>query len=166
MSTARIAARRALRDALGAFPTGVAVVTARSAEGLPVGVTVNSFASLSLEPPLVLWSLNLKSPSLAIFEQASHFAVNVLSAEQAHLSRRFATPAPDKFDGLEVSEGAGGAPVLAGTAACFECRTEARYPGGDHRLFIGHVEHYSHDKTRAPLLFHRGRYREAGEHLS
>ena len=168
MNTARTRATllRALRDAFGVFPTGVAVVTTRGAEGAPVGVTVNSFASLSLDPPLVVWSLNRTSPSLATFERSSHFAINVLSIEQAYLSRRFGSRTPDKFGGLVLTQGAGGVPLLQETAAHFECRVVAVHPGGDHELFIGHVENFGHDSTRAPLLFYAGRYHAPGEEVS
>jgi flavin reductase (DIM6/NTAB) family NADH-FMN oxidoreductase RutF len=160
------AALRALRDAFGVFPTGVAVVTTCSTTGAAVGVTVNSFASLSLDPPLVVWSLNRVSPSLAAFERSSHFAINVLSVDQVDLSRRFGSRTPDKFVGLTLTQGAGGVPLLQGAAAHFECRVEAVHPGGDHVLFVGHVERFAHDSTRAPLLFYAGRYRAPGGEVS
>ena len=162
----RTTALRALRDAFGVFPTGVAVVTTCSAAGAPVGVTVNSFVSLSLDPPLVVWSLNRTSPSLATFERSSHFAINVLSVDQVHLSRRFGSRTPDKFAGLVFTQGAGGVPLLEGAAAHFECRVKAVHPGGDHALFIGHVEQFAHDSTRAPLLFYAGRYHSPGGEVS
>src|SRR5215510_3233039 len=95
-------AQRDLRHALGAYATGVAIVSTLDAQGEPVGITVNSFASLSLDPPLILWSLNAKSPSRASFDQASHFAVNVLSAEQVDLSRRFASRTAQKFSAVPM----------------------------------------------------------------
>jgi flavin reductase (DIM6/NTAB) family NADH-FMN oxidoreductase RutF len=150
---------RSLRDALGEFATGVAVVTARAADGLPVGVTINSFASVSLEPPLVLWSLGLQSPSLAVFESCSHYAVNILAADQADLSQRFAQSQSDKFSGIETKVGVGGTPLLPGCCAWFECRNEMRYPGGDHIILVGFVENFCRD-SKAPLVFHGGRYRE------
>lgn len=147
----------ALRNALGQYATGVAVVTTLDAEGRPTGLTVNSFASVSLDPPLVLWSLALTSACIPAFENCSHFAVNVLTADQVALSNRFATNGIDKFAGVEWSAGLGGAPVLAGVGAVFECRNQARHPGGDHTIFIGRVERFAHGEV-APLVFHAGRY--------
>lgn len=149
---------RSLRDALGDFATGVAVVTARSADGQPVGVTINSFASVSLEPPLVLWSLGLHSPSLAVFESCSHYSVNVLAADQIEFSQRFAQSQSDKFAGIELKVGAGDTPLLPGCCAWFECRNEQRYPGGDHVILVGYVERFER-QARPPLIFHGGRYR-------
>lgn len=155
---------RALRSALGRFATGVTIVTCLDAGGQRVGLTANSFGSLSLEPPLVLWSLRRASPSLAAFEAAAHFCINVLAESQVDLSRRFAAPGSDRFAEGHWSAGLGGAPVLAGCAAVFECRTEQRLDGGDHRLFIGRVERLA-DMAVAPLLFHSGHYRMLGEVL-
>jgi len=149
---------RSLRDALGEFATGVAVITARAADGTPVGVTINSFASVSLEPPLVLWSLGLQSPSLAVFEACGHYAINVLAADQAELSQRFSQPQDDRFAGIDPGVGAGATPILPGCCAWFECRNEIRYPGGDHLIFVGHVENFRRD-GKPPLIFHGGRYR-------
>jgi flavin reductase (DIM6/NTAB) family NADH-FMN oxidoreductase RutF len=149
---------RTFRDALGEFATGVAVVTARGADGQPVGVTINSFASVSLEPPLVLWSLGLQSPSLAVFESCSHYAVNVLAADQTEFSQRFAQSQSDKFAGIELQTGASGVQLLPGCSAWFECRNEMRYPGGDHIILVGHVESFLREE-KPPLIFHGGRYR-------
>jgi flavin reductase (DIM6/NTAB) family NADH-FMN oxidoreductase RutF len=154
----------ALRSAFGRFATGVTIVTCRDAAGEPVGLTANSFTSLSLEPPLVLWSLRRESPSLAAFEGASHFVVNVLAESQVDLSRAFASRRADKFAEGQWSAGVGGALVLAGCAAVFECATEARHDGGDHRLFIGRVLRIA-DLAIAPLVFHSGHYRMLGEVL-
>jgi flavin reductase (DIM6/NTAB) family NADH-FMN oxidoreductase RutF len=148
---------RSLRDALGEFATGVAVVTARTADGRPVGVTINSFASVSLEPPLVLWSLGLQSPSLAVFEACSHYAVNILAADQVELSQRFSQSQNDRFAGIDTIVGAGGTPILPGCSAWFECRNEMRYPGGDHIILVGYVENFSRQEKR-PLIFHGGQY--------
>ena len=148
---------RALRRALGCFATGVAVVTAARTEGEPVGVTINSFASLSLDPPLVLWSLLARSPSLGAFRGATHFVVNVLAEDQRDLSARFATPLPDKFAGVVWTPGLGGAPLLHGCAARFECANAAQAEGGDHLLFTGRVLRHSHE-DREPLMFLRGQY--------
>lgn len=148
---------RDLRDALGDFATGVTVVTARGAEGQPVGITVNSFASVSLEPPLVLWSLGLQSPSRGVFESCSHYAVHVLAAGQIEWAQRFSQPQGDRFAGIEPEVGAGGAPILPGCCAWFECRNEIRYPGGDHLILVGHVERFSR-QDKPPLIFHGGRF--------
>jgi flavin reductase (DIM6/NTAB) family NADH-FMN oxidoreductase RutF len=153
-----------LRQALGRFATGVTIMTCLDAEGRRIGLTANSFASLSLAPPLVLWSLRLASPSLAAFEQASHFAINVLAETQVDLSRRFASAVPDKFEEGAWSAGLGGAPVLAGCAAVLECERYAAHDGGDHRLFIGQVQRWA-DLAVAPLLFQGGHYRLLGEVL-
>lgn len=160
----------ALRSALGRFATGVTIVTCvDAASGRRVGLTANSFSALSLEPPLVLWSLRRSSPSLAPFEAASHFAVNVLAETQVELSRRFARPPSDapgfgKFDEGLWSAGLGGAPVLAGCAAVFECARQAVHDGGDHRLFIGRVLRLA-DLAIAPLVFQGGHYHMLGEVL-
>lgn len=149
---------RRLRDALGAFATGVTVITTRGADGQPVGVTVNSFASVSLDPPLVLWSLGLQSPSLAVFESCGHYAINVLAADQVEFSQRFSQSQSERFAAIDLKVGAGGTPMLPGCCAWFECRNELRYPGGDHLIFVGHVESF-HREDRPPLVFHGGRYR-------
>jgi len=149
---------RRLRDALGEYATGVAVITTRAADGQPVGVTINSFASVSLEPPLVLWSLGLQSPSLAAFESCSHYAINVLAADQVELSQRFSQSQGDRFAGIDETAGVGGTPILPGCCAWFECRNAMRHPGGDHLIFVGQVENL-HREDRPPLIFHGGRYR-------
>jgi flavin reductase (DIM6/NTAB) family NADH-FMN oxidoreductase RutF len=147
----------ALRAALGQYATGVAVVAAVDAQGRPVGLTVNSFASVSLSPPLVLWSLALGSTCLPTFEACSHFAVNVLAVDQADVSNRFAAKSGDKFEALPWSPGLGGAPLLAGCCAWFECRNEARHPGGDHVIIVGRIEKFARG-AKPPLIFHGGRY--------
>ncbi|MBG0818789.1 flavin reductase family protein [Planomonospora sp. ID82291] len=151
---------RSLREALGQYATGVAVVTAAAPGGDLAGVTVNSFTSVSLDPPLVLWCLARSSPSAPVFLRAGRFAVNVLAEDQDHLSRRFATPLPDKFAGVETLPGPGGAPLLAGTLASFACRTATVHEGGDHLILVGEVERF-HRAEGAPLVFHAGRYRSA-----
>ncbi|MDQ5906907.1 MAG: hypothetical protein QG584_1864 [Pseudomonadota bacterium] len=153
---------RTLRDALGSFATGIAVITACAPDGQFIGLTVNSFNSVSLNPPLVLWSLDLGSPSLEAFRAASHYAVNILAADQAELSQRFATRLEDKFGDLQLCPGAGGAPLLHGCCAWFECANETHYPGGDHLIFLGRVERFAADEERTPLLYHGGRYRTLG----
>ncbi|MCZ7653181.1 MAG: flavin reductase family protein [Rhodocyclaceae bacterium] len=149
---------RTLRDALGAFATGVTVVTALDPDGRAIGLTVNSFNAVSLDPPLILWSLSLASPNLVAFRQASHFAVNVLAADQQAVSERFAQRNSDKFTGIEWREGLGGTPLLAGCCAVLECRNEIQHAGGDHLIFIGRIEGCSRE-DRAPLVFHGGHYR-------
>lgn len=153
---------RAFRNALGSFATGITVITARGAKGELAGLTVNSFASVSLDPPLVLWSLSLYSPSLAVFQNCSHYAINVLAAEQVELSKRFSRPSDgdstDKFAGLEFEAGSGDAPLLPGCCAWFECLNETRHAGGDHLIFVGLVEKFLR-MERSPLLFHGGQYR-------
>lgn len=150
--------KRALRTALGSFATGVTIVTATSADGEQVGVTANSFSSVSLEPPMVLWSLDKAAHSRPIFEAAGSFVVNILAADQIELSNRFASKgAFDKFEGVAFSSGIGGAAVLDGVAASFECRIVAIHDGGDHCIFLGQVQNFR-DHGLAPLLFHRGVY--------
>ena len=151
--------RRALRAALGSFTTGVAIVTTCTPTGDWIGLTVNSFSSVSLDPPLVLWSLDLSSPSLEAFETASHYAVNVLSDAHEELSNRFASRVPDKFSGIDCAIGAGGVPLIPGCLAWFECRTHSRVVAGDHVVLIGHVERFAHNAAPAPLLFQAGAYR-------
>ncbi len=146
---------RELRDALGRFATGVTVVTAMSADG-PLGMTANSFASVSLDPPLVLWSPARKSRRFPAFEAASHFAIHVLGAHQQALAARFAG-AGDAFAGLETVAGEGGAPLIAGCAARFECRHTAGHDGGDHLIMVGEVLRVE-TRDVAPLLFYRGAY--------
>ena len=155
---------RRLRTALGRFTTGVTIVTCVDAAGEPVGLTVNSFSSLSLDPPLVLWSLRRESPSAAAFGAARHFAVNVLAESQLGVSRHFAARRADRFAEGAWGPGRHGAPVLAGTAATFECATESVQAAGDHLLFIGRVLACS-DSTVAPLLFQSGHYRTIGHVL-
>jgi len=155
---------RALRTALGQFATGITVVTTRAAEGQFVGLTVNSFSALSLEPPLVLWSLRLSSPSLSAFEAAPRFVVNVLAEAQVEVSRRFALPLADKFDGVAHAENAWGLPLLHGATAWFECRTVSCQHTGDHALFIAEVERFTLSDA-APLLFHAGGYFALGSRL-
>ncbi|WP_147275968.1 flavin reductase family protein [Pelagibacterium lacus] len=153
---------RAFRRCLGQYATGVTIVTA-SADGVMVGVTANSFASVSMTPPLVLWSLQNNSTSYDVFTRATHFAINILAADQIELSQRFAKSGPEKFDGVTLSEGAGGAPILDGAAAVLECRREVEHPTGDHLIMVGHVERYRRSETAA-LVFERGRYAAAVEH--
>lgn len=148
---------RDLRQALGAFGTGVTVVTTLDAAARPVGVTANSFNSVSLEPAIVLWSLRKSSPNLSAFDERGRFVINVLTLDQWPLSRRFSSPVPDRFQDVAHAPGQHGLPVLAGCAAVFECRTEQRHEVGDHILYLGRVEAYQHQPGPA-LLFCGGRY--------
>ena len=154
----------ALRAALGRFATGVTIITCQDGDGQPVGLTANSFTSLSLDPPLVLWSLRQASSSMTAFKAARHFAVNVLAETQVDLSRRFASSLDDKFADGGWSTGVGGAPVLTGSAAVFECAVDSQQQAGDHVLFIGRVLRLS-ELAVAPLLFQGGHYRMLGEVL-
>ena len=148
---------RQLRNALGRFPTGVTVITTRGPSGKLEGLTANSFAALSLDPPLVLWSLNRKSTSIDSFVGSGHFAINVLRAAQSDLSHRFATPRENKFEGVAFAHGLGGSPLLDGVLARFECRTENTLEGGDHLLFVGRVHKIGYGAGE-PLIFNSGRY--------
>lgn len=148
---------RAFRRALGNFATGVTVITAATQEGTRVGVTANSFNSVSLEPPLVLWSIDKRSGSYAVFEQAEHFVINILAADQVELSNRFARPSENKFAGIEVDIGVGGAPLFADCAARFQCEKYQQIDGGDHWILIGKVVAFD-DLGRAPLVYHQGAY--------
>ena len=148
------------RQALGSFATGVTIITTRDAAGAPVGLTVNSFNSVSLNPPLVLWSLAETSNSLSIFRAATHWAVHVLATDQEALSGRFARKGEDKFAGADVEAGLGETPLLRGCSARFQCRTAFQYRGGDHVIFVGEVLAFDRADV-APLVFHGGRYAHA-----
>jgi flavin reductase (DIM6/NTAB) family NADH-FMN oxidoreductase RutF len=150
-----------LRRALGRFATGVTVITTRTDDGKYEGLTVNSFAAVSLDPPLVLWSLRLAALSLESFRQSGHFVVNVLSSAQEGISRHFATPRHDKFEEVPFSVGIAGCPMFEESLAIFECRTETTIAGGDHVIFIGRVVR-AHYRDGEPLIFAGGRY---GTHL-
>ena len=154
--------RRDYRRALGCFATGVTVVTTATGDGRPVGLTVNSFASVSLVPPLVSWCLSETALSLEAFRRSSHFAVNVLAADQLHLVHHFAKRTLDKFGDVVTVPGLGGAPLLGGVAARFECRTVATHPGGDHLIFLGEVERYERFEA-TPLVFVGGRFGHLAE---
>jgi flavin reductase (DIM6/NTAB) family NADH-FMN oxidoreductase RutF/DNA-binding IclR family transcriptional regulator len=149
--------RRDLRDVLGAFVTGVTVVTTRDRHGQPQGVTANSFSSVSLEPPLILWSQSLAAKSFPVFRDAQHFAVNILAEDQVGISNRFAQSGADKFGGLALGEGLGGVPIIQDAAAHLECSKAAMYPGGDHAVFLGKIERIHHGR-RKPLVFGGGKY--------
>ena len=147
---------RGFRRALGHFATGVTIITAQH-EGQIAGMTVNSFSSVSLDPPLVLWSIGKRSQSLALFEKSDHFAVNVLAADQMELATRFARSGPDKFIDVLWKPGIGGAPRIPGTSATFECSKYAVVDAGDHFIWLGRVEQFTRAE-RDPLLFTHGRF--------
>ena len=140
------------------FATGVTIVTARTPAGALIGLTANSFNSLSLSPPLVLWSLSQAAGSMSALSTGSHYAINVLAADQKALAERFAGRRDDRWDGVAYTEGASGAPLISGAAASFECFNRSRYEEGDHVIFVGEVERCSHQPGAAPLLFHGGRF--------
>jgi len=156
---------RAFRNALGSYTTGVAVITTGTQDGSAAGLTINSFASVSLDPPLVLWSLSLYSLSLPAFQNCSHYAINVLAQDQQALSQRFAVTQPDKFAGLDFTLGTAGVPLLPGCCAWFECRNETHHAGGDHLIFVGQVESFARS-DRPPLVFQGGQYRQLGPSLN
>lgn len=147
------------RAALGSFATGVTIVTTRDSDGNPVGVTASSFNSVSLDPPLVLWSLAKSSLSREAFCGSGHFAIHVLAADQEGLSNAFAKSGGDKFAGVEWQSGTLDSPVLDNYAALFECKTVHQYEGGDHVILVGEVLEYE-KKEKPPLLFHGGQYAE------
>ncbi len=149
---------QAFRSALGMFATGVTIVTARAADGALVGLTANSFNSVSLEPPLVLWSLSRQAGSMPAFARGSHYVVNILAADQHELAVRFASKHPDRFRDVALCDNPAGAPIIEGAAAVFECFNRSQYRVGDHVIFVGEVERCSHRAGAAPLIFHGGRY--------
>lgn len=149
---------RRLRDAFGHFATGVAVVTARDADGRRLGLTVNSLASLSLEPALLLWSIAHSSRNHHAFsQQVGHFAVHVLGEHQRELCHRFHRRVDDRFEGLQLLDNPRGVPLLEDCLVRFECATEQVVPAGDHSIVIGQIQHIE-ERPGEPLLFHRGRF--------
>jgi flavin reductase (DIM6/NTAB) family NADH-FMN oxidoreductase RutF len=153
---------RAFRHALGHFPTGVCVVTSRTDGGL-VGMTVSSFNSLSLDPPLVLFSIDSGGASLPLWRRAEGYAVNVLAENQKDISDRFARSGVNKWEGTAYADGLFGAPILAGVAAALECAAWATHAGGDHVLFIAEVKRFRTGAGRRPLVFSNGRYAKLHE---
>jgi flavin reductase (DIM6/NTAB) family NADH-FMN oxidoreductase RutF len=149
---------RAFRTALGTFATGVTVITTRPPDGEALGITVNSFASVSLDPPLVLFSLDRASHSFGAFAAASHYVVNVLADDQQDLSRRFSKTGQHGVEGVEAEIGAGGCPRLAGALAQLECAIEARHDGGDQVIYLGRVLAFHMRDDGQPLLYFRSRY--------
>ena len=147
-----------LRTALGAFATGVTVVTARDPRGAPIAMTANSFSSVSLEPPLVLWSVNRAHDIADAFIEADHYAAHVLTHDQEDFANHFAGERTDKFDGIAYDTGLHGLPLLRDCCARFLCRTEQRYDGGDHVILLGRVLDMDVN-AQEPLVFHGGKYR-------
>lgn len=157
--------QRSLRTALGQFATGVTAIVGRDQAGELVGLTANSFTSVSLDPPLVLWSLRQASRCYPAFRTCGHFVINVLAADQIDVARRFSAPVADRFGGLSwMPSPVSGLPVIEGVAAWFDCKTLNFYDAGDHTIFVGEVSCFSHAE-RAPLLFHAGSYGRACEAL-
>jgi flavin reductase (DIM6/NTAB) family NADH-FMN oxidoreductase RutF len=150
------------RQALSQFATGVTVITTRLADGSFRGLTASSFNSVSLEPPLVLWSLSSTANSLPIFSGNSHYVINVLSAGQEELARRFSRRTEDPFASTEYVLSRTGQPILKGAAAWFECHNRSRYPEGDHVIFVGEVEDCAVDAQPA-LTFHGGKFGGTGQ---
>ena len=147
------------RHALGCYPTGVTIVTAVGPRKEIIGITANSFSSVSLDPPMVLFSLNLRAYSLAAFLSSHHFAVNVLSQEQAQLSNQFARALGEKWEGVDYITWDSGCPILKGALASFECKIRHTYRGGDHVILVGEVLRIIAEPEGDPLLFFRGAYR-------
>jgi flavin reductase (DIM6/NTAB) family NADH-FMN oxidoreductase RutF len=153
---------RDFRDALGLFATGVAVITGMTHDGERLGATVSSFSSMSLDPPLVLFSIGRNARAFPAWQAINSFAVNILAGEQSASSTRFARALTDKWEGVEPRAGANGSPLLHGALAWLECTSYAKYDGGDHVIFVGHVDALT---VRAgsdvrPLVFFGGRYRQ------
>jgi len=150
--------KRKFRNALGHFATGVAVITTRVDEKAPIGITVNSFSSVSLEPPLILWSLDDKSDTLPVFNAVNCFTVNILREDHQEISNRLSRQGDHSLDGLAVRAGANGCPALEEALAHFECEVYARHEAGDHIIILGKVTHFEYSEDGRPLLYHRGGY--------
>jgi flavin reductase (DIM6/NTAB) family NADH-FMN oxidoreductase RutF len=153
---------RDFRTALGTFATGVTIVTTMSKDGTPIGLTANSFTSVSLEPPLVLFCLDRRSYSYAHFEQASHFAVNVLASGQQDISNHFARPSEDKWKDMTIDFCGVGCPAFKDALAIFECATHRIHDGGDHIIVVGEVKSFTYKSDGTPLLYYRGKYGRLG----
>lgn len=146
-----------LRNALGSFATGVTIITALGKNGQKIGMTANSFNSVSLTPPLVLWSIGKSTNCFEDFMAADAFAVHILAEDQQEVSNRFATTGVDRFAQLECTEGLSGTPILPHYSACFQCKMSQQYDGGDHIIMVGEVTEFIDNKLQ-PLLFYRGSY--------
>lgn len=147
-----------LRKALASYATGIAVVSTICEKGKPVGMTINSFASVSLAPPMILWSIDKDSVFFDVFNNASHFAIHVLRQDQQDLSNHFATPNEDNFAAIDHESGLADLPLLTSYVTCFQCRAEFRYEGGDHIIIVGHVMDVDH-RPSDPLIFHGSQYK-------
>lgn len=162
MTSSRKMDTKDFRRALSCFATGIGVVTTLDANGEKAGITISSFNSVSLDPPLILWSIGLDSLSYDVFAKARHFAVHILAQHQQELCDRFAQSGANRFDSFACREGLHGVPILPDFAACFECSTENVYAGGDHKIIVGRV-HRCEEKQTKPLIYHRSRFiRETG----
>jgi flavin reductase (DIM6/NTAB) family NADH-FMN oxidoreductase RutF len=152
-----------LRRAFGSFATGITIVTTTDDDGQPVGLTANSFTSVSLDPPLVLFCLDRKSSNLQRFQRSAAFGINVLSSDQQELSTRFVKRGEDRFNGVSWALRETGVPVIEGAAATFECEAHTSFDGGDHLVLIGRVRRFDFDAERDPLLYFQGRYRHIAD---
>jgi flavin reductase (DIM6/NTAB) family NADH-FMN oxidoreductase RutF len=150
---------RDFRNALGQFTTGVTVVTTVDAQGHPVGMTVSSFNSVSLDPALVLWSVARSAGSYPAFAQCSHYAIHVLASHHKDLALQFAQRGIDRFAGVAWQPNAHGVPLLEEALATFECRARSQYPEGDHLIMVGEVQACRHAANASPLLYHSGKMR-------
>lgn len=150
--------QREFRASLAMFATGVTIITARTPSGELVGLTANSFNSVSMSPPLVLWSLSQAASSMAALSKGSHYAINILASDQKALAERFASKCDDRWEGVAFTDGVAGAPLLSGAVASFECFNRSRYEEGDHVIFVGEVERCCHREGAAPLLYHGGKF--------
>lgn len=157
---------RHLRDCFGCFATGVTIATTVAASGELAGVTINSFSSVSLDPALLLFSLDNTSSALKIFQESSHFVLNILTERQIDLSINFARSSENKWSGVEFSSGSiTGSPIIKGALAYLECKKDAVYVAGDHTIFIGHVLQCDKLSEEKPLVYYQGAYRTLGEKI-
>lgn len=156
---------KALRQVYGQFPTGVTVITTRTVDGEPIGMTASSFNTVSIDPPLILWSIDKNAYSLETFKQCDYFAVNILSDQQIALSNRFAGRGEDKFKGLDYTNGAGDCPLLPKALAQLQCKNWQVYEGGDHLIMVGEVIEYQRLDNTRPLVFSQGTYAQASQHV-
>lgn len=145
------------RNTLSQFATGVTIITASDDLGDPIGITVSSFNSVSMDPPLILWSLAKNAYSLPCFQNTEYFNIHILSSDQEDMSNRFSSPGTDKFNNIDYQNGRKNTPILGDCAALLECRSKHQYDGGDHIIFVGEVLSHSHS-AKIPLVFHQGQY--------